>query len=181
MKRTSIKMSRFFTFLSVYFSISSTTSQNHVLSPFQSNSLHRLTVDGLVRDEVCTKIIHDNPCVEKVLERLLIEINNLNKRFDNFSVYQKTVEDNFSELHILKHKIKVLNQKKNEQLKQADNIKEKKDNSKNEEKRKNPLRKLLEVFWQKLKNYNWLEIIDAHLSKNADDSTSVRIRSLSYP
>ena len=104
----------------------------------------------------------------------------LNKRFDNFSVYQKTVEDNFSELHILKHKFKLMSQKKNERRKHAKSIiekQEKDENSQNEDNRNYPLIKLLKSFWQKLKNQDWLEIIDAHLSNNVSNSTLVRLRS----
>ena len=178
MKRTSIKMSKFLAFFWFYLSISSTTSQNHVMSSPESNVLHHLTVDSLVRDEVCAKIIHDNPCVEKVLEKLLIKIDTLDKRFDSFSAYQKIVEENFSELHILKHNIKVSNQKKNEKLKQAASMNEKQqknENSKNEDTRKSPLRKLFKSFWHKLKTHNWLENIDAYISNNVDDSTQVLI------
>ena len=91
--------------------------RSHVLQNDESKLLSLLTVDNFVQDETCAKMIHDNPCVDKVMEHLVNKINNLEKKLDRFSVYESTIEDNFSELHILKKKFDLMIQRQNAKIK----------------------------------------------------------------
>ena len=171
-------MSRFSILLLAHIAISAITVRSQVLSTHESNPLLHLTSDSLVQDEMCENIIHDNPCVAKALENLVKKINIIDKKVDTFSVYQKTVEDNFSELHILKHKFKILSETKVEKLKKAASINEnqnKKKSKRNKDTKNSMFKLLLELFWHKLKSYNWLELIDAQFLNTKDNSTAVRI------
>ena len=118
MKMTTMKVS-IFTFICVFFSFNISMIRSHVLQNDESKLLSLLTVDNFVQDETCAKMIHDNPCVDKVMEHLVNKINNLEKKFDRFSVYESTIEDNFSELHILKKKFDLMIQRQNAKIKKG--------------------------------------------------------------
>ena len=165
-----------FAIIRIFFSLSITTVSNHVLATHENNLLSLLTVDNLMQDEMCAKVIHENPCAERVLERLVNKMNNLDKKLELFRVYQETVEENFSEIHILKTKLKLLDQRKNEKRNQQVRWEDKQKQSKtkrNDDRKNNPFVMLFKLFWHKLMNYDWgLEV--ATSSNSVDNSTVVR-------
>ena len=147
-----------------------------MLASHESNLQSLLTVDNLMQDEMCAKLIHDNPCAERVLERLVNKINNLDKKLDSFSVYQQTIEENFSEIHILKSKVKLLSQRKNEKRKPEAQTEDKPKQSttkRNEDRKNSPFILLFKLIWHKLSTYDWFTQ-DARLPYTVDNSTVVR-------
>ena len=179
MKMTTMKVS-IFTFICVFFSFNISMIRSHVLQNDESKLLSLLTVDNFVQDETCAKMIHDNPCVDKVMEQLVNKINNLEKKLDRFSVYESTIEDNFSELHILKKKFDLMIQRQNAKIKKESILRGKqkqaakeKETKRNDETKNSPYRSLLKLFWHKLQNYDWLEMMGAKPTVNVDNSTKV--------